>query len=169
MRLQDLVQGKSCKVLITTLLTLSAIPICVVYPVLDAFHLTCHGCINFPQIDVLGTKNPAYKFYLSPIGESPPSSNAKLSAPSFMAELQSGCLQSNSSDSGNPYHHHICFDNKSVWGRDSSNPSNPSIWETRSGDSRDSSSSYQVYYEDRNDGETKRLQSSSSSSKSCQG
>jgi hypothetical protein len=170
MRLQDSVQGELHKVPIATLRTLPALPISVVYLVLDMLHLTHHNCIYCPQIDFLETNNPAYKFYLSFTGESLPSSNARLSSSSSsVAKLQSGCSQSNSSDSSNPYHHHICFDNESIWGRDSSSPSNPSIWGTKSSNSRDSRSSFQVYYEDMDDGETKGLQSSGSSSKSCQG
>ncbi len=166
MWLQDLVQGELREVPIVTLLTLSALPICLVYPVLDAYHLTHHNCIHCPQINFPGTNNPACKFYLLPTGESIPSSIAKLFSSSSVAKLQSGCLQSNSSDSSSPYHHHICFNDESVWERDSSSPSNTSIWETGSSNSSDPSSNSQVYYKDMDDGETKGLQGSSSSGKS---
>ncbi len=145
MRLQDLVQGKLHEVPIVTLLTLPALPILVVYPVLDTSNLTHHNCIHYPQIDFPGTNNPAYKFDLLPIGESLPSSVMKLSSSSLVAKLQPGCSQSNSSDSSNPYHHHLHFDNESVWERESSSPSNPSIWETGASYSSDPSSSSQVY------------------------
>ncbi len=54
MRLQDLFQGGLCKVPVTTLLTLPARPICVVYPVLDTFHITHHDCIHCPRINFPG-------------------------------------------------------------------------------------------------------------------
>jgi hypothetical protein len=50
MRLHDLPQGGSHKFPVAALLTLSALPIHVVYPVFDAYHLTHHDSIHCPQI-----------------------------------------------------------------------------------------------------------------------
>jgi hypothetical protein len=190
-QLQDSVQKELRKVPIATLLTLPTHPICVVYPVLDVFHLTCHNCIHCPRINIPVTNIPAYIFYWSLTKNSLPSSDAKLSSSSSMAKLQSSCSQSDSSDSSNPFQHHIHSDNESIWGRDSSsrsnssagcwqskssessNPHSPhiyleegSVWENKSSKSCDPSSSSLVHYKDTEDGETKRSQSSGSIDKS---
>ncbi len=75
-RLQDLVQEELRKVPIAALLTLPALPICMVYLLLDVFHRTHHDCIHCPRINFLGTNNPACKFYLSLTVESLLSSDA---------------------------------------------------------------------------------------------
>ena len=151
MRLQDLVQGELHEVPIVTLLTLSALPICLVYPVLDAYHLTHHNCIHCPQIFFPGTLGPAYEFYLLPTGENLPSSVAQpSSSSSSVAGLQSSCWQSDFCDSNNPHSSHLCFEEGSVWKIKSRNLSNPNI-------------SPQVYCKELgSDGETKGSKCSSS-------
>jgi hypothetical protein len=108
MQLQDLRWRGLHNVPITTLLTLFGLPICVVYPVNNSFHLTHHQCVHCARISFLGTLGPRY---------SSPSSS--------MAGLQSGYWQSKSSNSNNPHSPHLCFEEGSIWESKLSNSSNP--------------------------------------------
>jgi hypothetical protein len=107
MQLQDLPRGLR-NIPITTLLTLFVLPICVVYPVNNAFHLTHHQCVHCTRIFFPGTLGPRY---------SSPSSS--------MAGLRSGYWQSKSSNSNNPHSPHLCFEEGSIWESKSSDSSNP--------------------------------------------
>jgi hypothetical protein len=86
----NLADGEFRDVPIVALLALLTLPFHVSYPVLTLLQLALHDCIHWPQINFPeDSGNPPYKFHLAPPAKSHPSSDAKLSSSSLVAELQS--------------------------------------------------------------------------------
>jgi hypothetical protein len=123
--LQDLPQGGLRVAPFTTLLTLSVLPILVLYPVNNKFQLTYHQCAHCNWISFPGTSGPGYKFFLSTTGDNCSSSIAQPSPSSSVAGSRSGCWQNKSSNSSNPHSPNLQFEEGSIWESKSSNSSNP--------------------------------------------